>query len=625
MDHKIETQSVIMTHLETRESGHRIRFYGAILIAAATFLTYAPSLKNDFVSWDDPLVLMSNPIAKGTTLRNIIGAFSTYDPELYVPLTVLSYQLEYNIAGRQPWIYHLDNLFLHIANAILVLLLLQGLLKQSLPALFGALIFALHPLNTETVVWASARKDLLATFFFLISTLLYIRSAREASRSAYVWSIIAFLLSLLSKTTMITGPALFLLIDWQQRRPWSKTVLLEKAPYLLLALLFSVIAFFGKYPAEAPIPLLHTAIMASKSTVFALQSFFWPFHLSPLYPFTGPITITSLHFLFPITVLCCLFFGSMALLRRSRIFLFSLLFFSIALFPTFFNFSKAGEFYISSDRYAYVPQIGILFLLAAGFAKISVTRHGRTLAFLSLLPLIAFLGFLSMRQSLFWSNSKTLFSHSLSLYPQSFAANVNMYVIASTEKRYDAALAYLEKADALRPGTTKVQLGRAHIFEQQRDRASAMKLCENVASEHPENFEARYCIAVLTFQAGDTESALEEFRRTIALEPDHVGARINMGAIYMDRKDYQRAEGIFREILAYDPTLTDVLFNLGFVLIQQRKLDLALETLQTAHRIDPSDDDILIHIIAILKEQNRMEEARSFAERLLQLRQKTQP
>lgn len=149
----------------------------AVSLVLLVLALYAASLQNDFVYWDDSLLIKENPIVRGLTWQNVKAAFSRYDPELYIPLTFLSYQATYMLSELDPFLYHLGNIFLHALNVILVLVLVYKLRRSRTEALVCAALFAIHPLHTEAVAWASGRKDLLSAFFFLLSVLTYLKYA----------------------------------------------------------------------------------------------------------------------------------------------------------------------------------------------------------------------------------------------------------------------------------------------------------------------------------------------------------------------------------------------------------------------------------------------------------------
>ncbi len=594
---------------------------GAVLIVAACLLAYAPSLRNDFVMWDDPLVLYSNPIAKGITPHNLKAAFTTYDPELYVPLTVLSYQIEYTIAGRSPFIYHFDNLLLHAANAVFVTLLLFRLLRSRGIALFLGLVFALHPVNVESVAWASARKDVLCTFFFLLSALSYLRYREDGSAPAYWASVGLLFLSLMSKVSMVTAPVLFLLFDVFERRERNRNMILDKLPHLLLAVVFIAIALFGKTDALGATTTLQKILMACKSTVFYLQSFLVPWNLSPLYPYVGEIRIGLAAFWLPLLLFLALAGAVACLARRLPILPIAAGFYFAALFPTFANFDK-GEFYIASDRYLYVPMLGLLLL--AGWAAVRLReRHAaawhRFAPSAAALLLLVYAG-LTVRQSLFWKDSDTLMSYAVRVQPTAVAGWTNLALVDTAKGRYDAALAHLDAANAIRPDSLKVLTGRANVYAKMGRMDEAIAQCAKAVELEPKNFEPHYCLAQAYHVNGDFQRALDEYRLIVELEPQHVGALTNIGSILLDRGEIDAAEKAFRAALAVDNTFGAGHFNMGVLQELRNKYPEALAEFELAARYDLYNEEPLRHIVALSKELGDLKKATSAAERIAWLR-----
>jgi 4-amino-4-deoxy-L-arabinose transferase-like glycosyltransferase len=218
-----------------------------IIITLVTLLFYVPSLGNDFQAHDDTLLITENPTAQGLSIKNIRAAFSTFDPELYIPMTLITHQIEYSLFGLNPFFFHFTNLLLHIGSSILVTLIAYRLSKDRsrYPEIFAigtGVLFALHPLNTEAVAWAAARKDILSGFFFFASLWAYLKV--DSHKKWYVLSILLFALGLLSKISIVVLPVALLLIeDVRGRRAGS---LKRTAPFFGLSLIFGIVAMLGK-------------------------------------------------------------------------------------------------------------------------------------------------------------------------------------------------------------------------------------------------------------------------------------------------------------------------------------------------------------------------------------------
>src|SRR3990167_4725209 len=293
-------------------------FGGFFLIS---FLIYGSALNNDFVLWDDHYLIVGNPIVKEISLWSLKEAFKTFDPELYIPATLMSYQIDHLLWGMNPFGFHLTNLVLHTMNALLVTVFIQLLMRRSpyhlLPVLCG-LLFLVHPLHTEAVAWASARKDVLSSFFFLLSVCSYLqwrereKKEERSGKLLYSFSIFAFALGLLAKVSIIILPVILLLIEWLQGRSLrEKTLWIEKIPYIFLSVLFGIAALGGKQGNSGL--LFEKILIGCKATVFYITKLFWPTGLSVLYPYTENISITNADLFISftivvVTVIVCLFF-----------------------------------------------------------------------------------------------------------------------------------------------------------------------------------------------------------------------------------------------------------------------------------------------------------------------------
>lgn len=509
----------------------------AVGFLAMGFLIYARSLFHGFVDWDDGLLIVDNPIIRGPTPLHVWQAFTSYDPELYIPLTFLSYQLNFLLGGLHASGYHAVNLVLHIGNAVLVtgivwLLLDRGGVMVSgdeprtpaaeffWAAIFAGLLFLVHPLNTEAVVWASARKDVLSAFFFLLSLFSFLSFLRRQNEKWYRVSVAAFLLALLAKVTVIVLPLVLMLAAWRERQRCDRTFVLRLAPYFVLSIVFGIIALFGK---QGNVSLVTDKILiGSKAAVFYLTHLFYPAGFSVLYPYTSVISIGNSDFSIPLLILIaitvCIIVSS-HFLRGNRDLLFGWFFFLLLLLPSFANFAKGKDIlrdvYFASDRYAYMASIGILFLVALGFG--ALYRRMRIPMIIVAAAVIILLSLLSYRQSLVWQDTAALFRNVLVSYPDAHIAHNNL--------------------------------------------------------------------GSLAYRRGDLKTAAEEYAASLAIRPNSA-AFFNLGQMYAQLKLPDRAMEMYRKALEQNPGDRDALVNLGVLLLQQGRVDESIAVLEQARVVD---------------------------------------
>ena len=443
-----------------------------IFLGLFTFLIYVPSLGNDFVNFDDYALVRDHPIVTEHSFDSIKKAFTSFDPELYIPLTFLSYKVDNIFCGTEPFCYHVTSLVLHVANALLVFWLFLLLLRKKWIAFLCAFLFALHPINTEAVVWASARKDVLSAFFFLASLISYLLAHEISSnRALFIAGILLFAFALMAKVSVIVLPLILLLLDWYNEGSLKVKRVTEKWPYLLLALIFGVIALMGKEHALEALPFTAQLIVIPKSIVFSLQQFLWPLHLSAFYHFTGAVTLMEPFFFVPVLVLLLVASGVIISLRWTKKIAYSSAFYLVLLSPSFATFTKKGELFYFSDRHVYLAQLGLFLLLGWGLLHFR-RSSAQIFAMITLLVIGIGFSFFTAKQSLAWQNTRSLYEHAVSVHPEIYISQHNLGWVYLGEGRIDEAIIHLKKAieiDPVRPkphGNLSEAYGKKGMYEE---------------------------------------------------------------------------------------------------------------------------------------------------------------
>ena len=623
-----------------------------ILIAACffalTFAIYGSSLFNEFVRWDDGLLITENPAVREISPRSIAWVFSHYDPELYIPLTFLTYQFDHLIGGQSPFIYHFTNLVLHTLNSLLVFLFLYLLTGRKWLALFCGLLFAVHPLHTEAVAWASARKDVLSGFFFLLSLVMYLifmrgRLAMSDERLAtrkngklaanslpltarwYVMSITAFLLGLLSKVSIILLPVVLLLIDFYEGRKITRETLTQKIPYFLLSFVFGLIALYGKQGGIISVTLMQTLLMAARSAVFYLQKLFLPTNLSVLYPAERGIELLYPEYLIPVLILFGLTFIIFHF-RKNRTVVFSALFFLLMIAPSFQNFAKDGDFFFASDRYAYLGSIGIFFLISSFFEsgrrKFSRLRSqtsahsnegygGQAILKVIFGIIIVIFATLSFQQAKVWTNSETLFSRAMLLYPQ-YNARVynNLGNVYRRQERTEEAIAMFKAATEISPHSrTYSNLGA--VYRKEGRILEALETYKQAIDTNPEDAQPYFGLGLVYSQAEDYDKALEQYRVAIDRDPEYAEAYSNMGAIFLAAGDIERSITMYQEAIKANSLFVQAYFNLGVALAKLGRTEEAMQTYEAAIEISPDLILARINLGILYYGSGKVEEARN--------------
>lgn len=509
------------------EKRRSLQFLLVILGVAA--LLYMPTLTYPFLPFDDDTLVIENPISHGLTGTNIHAAFTSFDPELYIPLTFLSYQVNFSLAGLSPWMFHLTNLLLHLVNASLVFAILRKFLKNDTLILIVTAVFALHPISVETVTWIAARKDLLSATFALCTLLLHVRYKEEHERLWYTLSLFCFLLALLSKVSIALLPLGMLVIDAARFGNTRKSAV-EMIPFLALSGAFCTVAFAGKVEGYSALNLWQMILLGTQNITVTLSHFVWPANLSILYPWTAtPVSIAVPHFAAGLLGAAAVTGLALTAWKKDPLASAGIALFLFLLAPSTFNLYKFDSIYTTSDRYGYCAMLGVL--LAAGIFAERMLRAGahawrkntaRTCAGALLFALL----FLSWRQLSLWSNDLRFFSSTIARYPDSYVAHNNLgNAYARSGFGTGAlirALAEFEEANRLKPGIPRIQMNIASTEALLGRHADAEKLFLAETAAQPGNAEAWFRLGNFYASRKEKEKALDAYKKSMAIDPSLV-------------------------------------------------------------------------------------------------------
>jgi len=451
----------------------RLPRHGPLLTGLVTLAVFWPCLQNGFVHWDDGANFLDNPAYRGFSWPQLRWMFTSFHLGHYIPLTWMSFSLDHTLWGMNPAGYHLTNVLLHAANAVLFYFLAERLFRLSpgrppaetagavaAASLAAALFFSLHPLRVESVAWVTGRKDLLAGFFILLSSLLYLRHASRGTAGRYIACLGLFLFALLSKGVSLVLPFVWLALDFFPLRrltdgPSLRRCLKEKIPFLALSTVFAAVALAGARFSGAAMPLTEYDPQQRLgefffSSLFYLHKTLLPFSLSPLYPLADDLRLNVSSALLHGLVFALL--TVLAFLYRKKAPA------GIALWTVYLAFLAPTSGLIQSgpqtvaDRYSYLSCFGWA-LLAGGAvrARFPQGRGRRILALLPALGLFSLLSVLSHKQIGVWKDSQTLWSHVLTVTPPSSIAHLGYGMALEETGEVDRAEEHYRKALALRP------------------------------------------------------------------------------------------------------------------------------------------------------------------------------
>lgn len=582
-----------------------------LAVFAASLIPFLPALSNGFVNWDDPNFITGNAIIRGLSRANLVAMFTTYVDGNYIPLTFLSFAFNYALHGLQPIGFHATNLVLHALNAVLVVLLLRKMGSSLLGAACGALLFALHPLRVESVVWATERKDVLFALFYLLSLLAYLRYLNRRTIKPLLLSMLFFLASGLSKQMAISLPATLLLLDFAARRKWAWRVVVEKIPFALLALGFVAVAYWGQHAAGsvmrgAQYTPLHRLLLSTNSLVIYLKNFIWPLNLSAVYPYPKDVVAEAAYAPFVILVVLV---AVIVAGRKYRPVWVSGLFLLVTLAPVL-NVVPAGAQMVA-DRFLYLPAIALSYLLS-----ISMTDRWprwsnahRTGVLMALTAVLVLLAALSGQRSKIWKDDLTLWGDAVVKAPTAFIARSNLALARLRAGDYRGAIRDFTVAAELSPAISDSYSNRGQAWRMLNQADTALADFTMAITLEPDNAIYRFNRAETYADRGVCDKAIPDYERAVELAPTLLDAQMGLGFCLGMSGRLNEAIAAFTAVLAQEPQNADALFNRGKAFYESKDLQAALADFDAIVSMDPGYAKALYHRAVVLMELNRMQEA----------------
>ncbi|MEW6668812.1 MAG: tetratricopeptide repeat protein [Thermodesulfobacteriota bacterium] len=514
-----------------------------LALIALPLMTFSQVQDFEFVSLDDPVYVVNNPhVRNGLTFEGVLWAFTTTHASFWHPLTWLSHMLDAEIYGLNPKGHHLNNLLLHMANTIVLFLVLKRMTGAIWRSAFVAALFAIHPLHVESVAWVSERKDVLSTLFWMFTLGAYVRYVERPSVRRYFPVVFFFILGLMAKPMLVTLPFVLLLLDyWPLRRLQSggtpgghnlPTLLLEKIPLLIPVIPLSILAYTAQQDTGAlatfeALPLSLRAANALLTYGRYLLKALWPVNLSCFYPH-------PYHALFfwqsgALLVVFVLLFRSAYRLRQKYPYVITGLCWYFGVLVPVIGIVQVGA-HAMADRYTYIPLVGPFIIAAWGVPDLAKRWHR-----LRRLPLffgifsIGFFSVLAAFQSAHWKNSVSLFKHALAADPGSHILHFHMGGALQEAGQIDSALHHFSQVLRLKPDFWAVHYPMANLLSQLGEFDRALSHYHLALQGDSEDFRAHNNLGLLLLRHGKTDEALWHFRQALRINPRDRIARHNVG------------------------------------------------------------------------------------------------
>ncbi|NTW32491.1 MAG: tetratricopeptide repeat protein [Bacteroidetes bacterium] len=595
-------------------------WFGLAVVFITTFAIYFKAIKFDILlSWDDNLYIRDNSHIKDLNWENIKLFFTKFYAANYHPLTMLSYAIDYKIGAGKTFIYHFSNIILHILNTFLVFILIRKISpKNAVVALITAAFFAVHPMHVESVAWVSERKDVLYSFFFLISLIMYCNYIKLQKAKHLVLSVLFFVLSCLSKSAAVILPLIMILLDYYSNRKFNWKIIIEKIPFFAISLVFGLVALNSQEGAiqnMAPDMTIieHISVISYSFSSYLLKAFI-PIHLSAIYPYpyelgsTLPLTY-YLSFLFVALVLYLVWYSRKW--RKDIIFGFIFFIITIILVLQFIPVGCAAM----ADRYSYIPYIGIFFIVGKLYERLSsgekiyLKNSAKYLIIALVVGFFIFAGITNNRVKI-WKNDDTLFSDVVNKYPncsisyrcrgvffksyyaEKICVDDNIKREMYLKKAFSDFENSLKFANTINDkersyyelGSTKGALGDFEGAISYLDKA--IKIDSNCSTSRNNRGCARYSMK-------NFEGALIDYNKAIEINPQDAIAFFNRGKTKSELKDYTGAIKDYDKAIRIDVNYISAYYNRGAAKFYLKDYKGALEDYNKNIELNPQDLDAI--------------------------------
>lgn len=577
-----------------------------LFIIGITFLVYGQVVNHEFLNFDDNLYVTDNDqVNKGISVEGITWAFSLHNKGYFHPLAYISHMIDCELFGMNAGMHHLMSLFIHIANALLLFFILRKMTDAFWKSAAVAVLFALHPVNVDSVAWLAERKNILSTFFWLLTMVAYFYYARTQRMSFYILAIFVYILGLLSKPMLITLPFVLLLMDYWplnririDARPtgkgWKESVIdplleqkellkklvSEKVPFFLLACVNAYVAMLSleRNPiTEVSTKFVPMALRLENAPVSYFKYIYkmiWPSDLTFFYPY--PISIPLWQVLLSLAGLIVITTVVFMALKKYPYLAVGWLWFIGTLVPVL-GITQAGLWPAIGERWAYIPYIGLFVAIAWSLDDvISRLRYKRIIVAACMLILLGSFSYKTWLQAHYWKNNITLFTHGIDVDPNNYVSYSNLGSEYLSKKEYGKAIEYFQKTIKLLPAYPGAHFG----------------------------------LGVAYAEEGETDKAIEQYVLAVNYDPGHIAAYKNLRDLLFKQGKYAEAINFFTKVAHKKPDSCDVANILVEAMIKGAKTEDAIRFLTDFMKKNPKQKAFAYNNMGVvLKETGKTDEA----------------
>jgi len=576
-----------------------IRFTSVVVLV---FTIYLPSLSFEFTNWDDPTYVKNNQAIQTPGWAGLKQVLTRSIPAKhgdYLPVTILSYWIDYQWWGLRPIGYHLTNIVLHAISSGLMFLLLKRLTMRSGVSMVVTLFFALHPMNTEAVSWVAERKSVMAMFWMLLSFHAFLtwQQRAKAHRGYLYLSLLFYLVACLSKTVVVFFPLLVVAYQICLAHIGLRRSLRALVPFFLISLFTGMVRLFGHYASGQMSSKPFETPWVQVLTIFKifggyLKTLMIPVNLNNSYPLETSSSLFDPSVLFGLFSMAGMIILAARCLRGYPLVCFGVVWYLAAWLPHAQIIAIPPAF--RADRYVYYSSPGLFLALAFGSEQWAIkarqvlaTRRLRTMTFALVMLVIGLFTSMTLLRNRVWSDSISLWRDSIKKYPRNILAQSNLGAAYIIKGMVDEAISEYKKILVLKPHDAEAHnnLGAAYFKQGRLDEAIAeYKRAIAIDSNHE---KAYYNLGAAYAKKGKLDEAIAEYKKAIALKPHYAEAYNKLATAYFKKGTLDKALSNYNKAIAIKPNLVEAYYKLGSALEAQGKLREAISAYHEAIRIKP--------------------------------------
>lgn len=587
----------------------RTKFLISLFLIVITFAAFWQVNRHEFVNYDDNVYILENHhVRAGLTVKGVAWAFTSFYASNWHPLTWLSHMLDCELFGLNPKWHHLTNLIFHLANTVLLFLLLNRMTGALWRSAFVGILFALHPLHVESVAWVAERKDVLSTFFWMLTLWAYIRYVEHPGLGKYVITLLLFMAGLMSKPMLVTLPLILLILDyWPLDRlkqlsssntsitpPWfpiSFRLVLEKIPLIVLSATSSAITIFAQQHGNTVmslevLPLEMRIANALVSYVTYIWKTIWPVDLAVFYPHPG------MHAIGRIAgsglLLLCIFIIVGYSSRKHPYLAVGWLWYFITLAPVIGVVQVGAQ--AMADRYTYIPIIGLFIIIAWGIPDIlALWRYKKQILIISTGLVISTVTVLTFFQLQNWKNNFTLFKHALRVTDDNYLAHTNLGAVLVGQGKLDDGITHYNRALEIKPDYALANYNIGVVLDRKGDLQQAISHYEKAIRSRPNYVKAHCNLGVARAREKKYDAAISHFSAALDIEPDIAEAHFNIGRCLAITGKNDKAIIHFTEVVRILPELAQAHYALGIALSRNGRPNQGIRCLENAVKLSPKN------------------------------------